>query len=84
MTPSPAETTGTTDSSIRAEGLLRLGMTMADRRRRGWGDEDDEEGYGEGAVGGGGAVGSTAALSLRDDVDYSRPVAAVSVVFPFL
>ena len=31
----------------------------------------------------GNAVESVAALSLRDDVDYSRPVAAVSGSFPF-
>lgn len=85
--------------SIRAEGLLRLGMTMAERGRlhaAGFGEGEGEgedggewsgaEGEGEGGEGGvwhghegwGRAVESVAALSLRDDVDYSRPVAAVS------
>lgn len=104
MTPSPAETTGSGGLGmgsemrmIRAEGLLRLGMTMGGRgaplRHVGGGASEGEEGaewegeggvrggggyYGGGGAGWGNAVESVAALSLRDDVDYSRPVAAVS------
>lgn len=91
MTPSPAETTGSEMRSIRAEGLLRLGMTMGDRRAGALtGGEEERGGEWEGGEGGGyyggwgnaNAVESVAALSLRDDVDYSRPVAAVSFSFP--